>query len=78
MTNSDAALKGTLVRFYIRDIHIPQPAVVLQELHRRQELSGRVLDVSDSGMPGGVFVVIEVDGLQQLCILPADRVSPAA
>jgi hypothetical protein len=71
-----AALKGTLVRFYVRDIHIPQPTAVLQELHRGEQLRGRVLDVSDSGTPGGVFLVIEVDGYQQLCILPAERVIP--
>jgi hypothetical protein len=71
-----AALKGTLVRFYVRDIHIPQPTAVLQELHRGEQMRGRVLDVSDSGTPGGVFLVIEVDGFKQLCILPADRALP--
>jgi hypothetical protein len=77
MTNSDPARIGTIVRFYIHDIHFPLPVAVLQELHRQEELKGRVLDVSDSGIPGGVFVVIKVDGLEQPCILPADRVSPA-
>lgn len=71
-----AALKGTLVRFYVRDIHIPQPTAVLQELHRGEQLRGRVLDVSDSGTPEGIFLVIEVDGYPQLCILPAGRVIP--
>jgi hypothetical protein len=71
-----ASLKGTVVRFYVRDIHIPQPTAVLTELHRTEQLRGRVLDVSDSGTPAGVFLVIEVDGFKQLCILPAERVLP--
>lgn len=77
MTNSEFEnLKGRYVQFRIRDIHLPEPAVVLFELHGGEILEGRVVDLSDSGTgaPGSVFVVIEVDGLRQPCILAVERI----
>jgi hypothetical protein len=67
-------LKGRYVQFRVRDIHLPEPTVVLQELHGGDVLEGKVIDLSDSGREGGAFVVIEVDGLRQPCILAVERI----
>jgi hypothetical protein len=57
-------LKGRHVQFRVRDIHHPKPTEVLQTLHGGEVLEGRVVDFSDSGEPGGAFVVIEVGRLR--------------
>jgi len=75
MTNSvHEPLRGRSVLFCVRDIHLPEPSVVLHELHGLDVLEGRVVDFSDSGTEGGAFVVIEVDGLRQPCVLAVERI----
>ena len=75
MTNSMyESLKGRYVQFRVRDVHIPEPSVVLDELHGGEVLEGRVVDLSDSGTEAGTFVVIHVDGLHQPCILAVERI----
>jgi hypothetical protein len=69
-------LKGYYVRFRVQDVHLPDPAAVLQELHGDEVLEGKVVDLSDSGEAGGTFVVIEVRGLLRPCIVAADRLLP--
>lgn len=71
------SLKGRYVKFRVRDIHLPEPTVVLQQLHGGDVLKGKVVDFSDSGRDGGAFVVIEVDGLREPCVLAAHLVEPA-
>ena len=70
-------LRGRSVRFHIRDVYLPQPSLVLEELHGSEVLEGLVVEVSDGGKDGSVFVVIEVNGLRQPCILAAERILPA-
>jgi hypothetical protein len=70
-------LKGRNVWFRAGDIHLPEPAEVLHELHSGEILEGRVVDVSDSGPDGRAFVVIQVDRLRQPCILAVERILPA-
>ena len=60
------------------DIHVPEPATVLRELHAGEVLDGTVIDLADDGEDGGVFVVIEVKGLRQPCVLPAGRILRAS
>lgn len=67
-------LKGGHVKFSVRDIHLPEPSAVLEELHGGDVLEGWVVDFSDSGEENGAFVVIEVEGLRQPCIVAADRI----
>jgi hypothetical protein len=68
------SLKGRQVQFLVDDIHLPEPAVVLRQLHAGEVLSGTVVDLSDGGIDGRVFVVIEVQGLQNPCVLAAERI----
>jgi hypothetical protein len=68
------ALRGRLVKFLIKDIYLPQPFVILEELHGDNELKGRVLEVSDGGKEGASFLVVEVKTLREWCVLPVERV----
>jgi hypothetical protein len=67
-------LRTRLVRFKIRDIYIPDPEVLLMELHSNDVLQGRVLDLSDAGVQQGAFAVVEVEGLRQPVIVPVSRI----
>jgi hypothetical protein len=70
-------LRNHRVHFKIRDIYHPDPATVLLDLHGNDLLSGTVIDLSDSGLQKDVFVVVEVDGLENLMIVPVERVFEA-
>ena len=74
VTAAEKKLKGRYVRFRVRDIHLPEPDAVLHELHDRDELRGRVVDLSDSGHgKGASFVVVRVPHLRRPCIVAIDR-----
>ena len=66
---------GHRVEFLIRDIHLPEPAKVLQDLLRSGvALRGEVIDVSDAEVEGGGFLVIRCERLHQPCVLAVERV----
>jgi hypothetical protein len=67
-------LRNQYVRFKISDIHIPDPLVVLYRLHGGDLLQGRVIDMSDSGMQRETFAVVEVEGIEQLLVVPVSRI----
>ena len=70
-------LKGTSVQFRVRDIYLPEPSVVLSELHADNELTGTVVDLSDDARDGGAaFVVVEVAGLREPCIVAVKNTHP--
>ncbi len=71
---ADGSLKGRQIQLLVDDIHLPDPATVLRQLHAGEVLNGTVIDLSDGGKDGRVFVVIEVEGLSQPCVLAADRI----
>ncbi len=66
-------LRDRWVHFRVCDVYHPDPSQVLMDLHGHEVLLGKVIDLSDSGMQGEVFVVIEVDGLEQAVIVPTER-----
>ncbi|HEX3232115.1 MAG TPA: hypothetical protein VHQ95_24275, partial [Pyrinomonadaceae bacterium] len=70
-----ADLRNQRVRFRISDIYLPDPLVILNQLHGEDVLEGRVLDVSDSGTKSEQFAVIEVQGLDQIIIVPLASVN---
>ena len=53
------------VQFRIDDAYVPEPAQILMELHGKDLLQGKLIDVSDSGTQGDAFAVVEVEGLSQ-------------
>jgi hypothetical protein len=62
------------VHFRICDVYHPDPTKVLVDLHGNDLLSGRVVDLSDSGLQRDVFVVVEVQGLEGPVIVPVERI----
>lgn len=71
------SLIGRLTSFRIRDIHYPDPSVVLNELHGEDGLTGVVLDLSDSGVEPSVYAVIRVAQLSRPLVVPIERLLPA-
>jgi hypothetical protein len=61
------------VRFKIRDVYHPDPIKILTDLHGDDLLTGKILDLSDSGMQKDVFAVIEVVEIQELLVVPIER-----
>jgi len=67
-------IQGVWVHFAIRDIAFPTPDVVLHVLHADDVVTGRVVDVSDSGTTPDAFVVVELAGLEQPVVVPVARI----
>jgi hypothetical protein len=44
------------------------------ELHGRDLLQGKVIDISDSGTQQEAFAVVEVEGLDQPVVVPMNRI----
>jgi hypothetical protein len=61
------------VRFKIRDVYHPDPMKILSDLHGDDLLTGKILDLSDSGIEKDVFAVIEVEVIQELLVVPIER-----
>jgi hypothetical protein len=73
-----ADLRNQQVRFRISDIYLPDPLVILNQLHGEDVLEGRVLDISESPTGPEQFAVVQVPGLDQILIVPLGRVNDAA
>jgi hypothetical protein len=44
------------------------------ELHAKDQLQGKVIDVSDPGSQEEAFVVVEVEGLSQAVVVPMKQI----
>jgi hypothetical protein len=62
------------VRFKLRDIYHPDPAKVLIDLHGTDVLTGTVFDMTDSGQHAGVFIVVDVEGIEEPVIVPVEQI----
>lgn len=67
-------LQNQRVRFCISDVYVPQPSQILAELHGRELLDGRVIEVSEGGEELGAFAVIEVEGLRRSVVVPIAKI----
>ena len=67
-------LRDQRVQFKIRDVYHPDPTQVLLDLHGDDLLTGKVVALSDSGMQKEAFVVVEVEGIEELIIVPVERI----
>ena len=67
-------LRNHWVHFKIRDVFIPDPQTLLNQLHGDDLLRGKVVDLSDSGIEKEAFAVVEVEGIKQPVIIAADRI----
>ena len=68
-------LRNRWVRFKVLDIYYPDPTKVLTDLHGNDILTGKVLDLSDSGMQKDAFIVVKVEGIEEPVIVPVERIS---
>lgn len=57
------------VQFRIKDVYIPEPAQILMELHGKDVLQGKIIDLSDSETHSEAFAVVEVEGLSRLVVV---------
>lgn len=68
-------LKGRQVTFLVRDVHHPQPATILHELHADEQLFGTVLDFShDARSKDAAFAIVKVLGVREPCIVSVDSI----
>ena len=67
-------LRDQRVQFKIRDVYHPDPTKILIDLHGDDILTGKVVDLSDSGLEKDAFVVVEVEGIAELVIVAAARI----
>ncbi len=71
---SPLSLKNRWVRFRICDARVPERDEILRELHGRDLLQGRIVDLSDAGFEHGAFAVVEVSGLHRPVVVPVTKV----
>jgi hypothetical protein len=62
------------VHFKIRHVYHPDPMKILTDLHGNDLLTGKIIDLSDSGMQKNAFAVIEVEGIQELLVVPIEQI----
>jgi len=67
-------LKDQKVQFKIRDVYHPDPIQVLLDLYGDDLLTGKVVALSHSGMHKDAFVVVEVEGIEELIIVPVEHI----
>jgi hypothetical protein len=67
-------LSDRWVHFRIADVFEPKPQSLLLELHGSDLLQGHVVGVTDSGEPGGRYVIVWVEGINRDLIVPESRV----
>jgi hypothetical protein len=62
------------VHFKIRDVYHPDPTKIMTDLHGNDLLTGKIIDLSDSGLQKNAFAVIEVEGIQELLVVPIAQI----
>jgi hypothetical protein len=67
-------LRNRRVHFKLRDIYHPDLTQVLMELHGEDVLTGTVVDMTDSGLQVGAYIVVEVEGIKEPVIVPVEQI----
>ena len=67
-------VRNRWVTFRICDAYVPEPVEILMELHSKDQLEGRVIDVSDAGIQREAFAVIEVLELSQPVVVSVKHI----
>lgn len=67
-------MKNRNVRFLIDDVYVPKPAEILTELHGRDLLEGKVIELSDRGADQNAYAVVVVDSLSQPVVVPTAKI----
>ena len=67
-------MRNTWVIFRICDAYVPEPGQILSELHGKDQLEGKVIEMSDAGIQEEAFAVVEVRGLSQPVVVPVKHI----
>jgi hypothetical protein len=67
-------VRDNWVHFRISDVYIPEPAQILMQLHGKDLLQGKIIDLSDSGGQEDAYAVVEVDGISQPVVVAMKHV----
>jgi hypothetical protein len=67
-------VRNSWVTFRICDAYVPEPVQILTELHGKDQLEGKVIEVSDAGIQEEAFAVIEVQGLSHPVVVPVKHI----
>ena len=67
-------MRDSWVNFRICDAYVPEPVQILMELHGKDQLQGKVIDVSDAGDQEEAFAVVEVEGLSQPIVVATKHI----
>jgi hypothetical protein len=67
-------LRNRRVHFKLRDIYHPDLTQVLMELHGEDVLTGTVVDMTDSGLQVGAYIVVDVEGIKEPVIVPVEQI----
>jgi hypothetical protein len=68
-------VRNSWVNFRICDAYVPEPAQILVELHGKDQLQGKIIDVSAAGSQEEAFAVVEVEGLSQPVVVPIKQIN---
>ena len=63
------------VEFRIADVYVPEPAQILVELHGKELLRGKIIDLSDADGVKDAFAVVQVQGLLQPVVVPVKKLT---
>ena len=66
-----AVLRHRRVRFRVKDVCVPTPAEVLEDLFGAEVIEGEVVDLTGSRADRDAFVVVRVRDLPPLLVVPA-------
>jgi hypothetical protein len=55
-------------------VYVPEPVQILRELHGKELLRGKIIDVSDADGQKEAFAVVEVEGLSQPVVVPMKHI----
>jgi hypothetical protein len=58
-------VRNRWVHFRINEVYIPEPAEILMQLHGKDLLQGKIIDISDNASQEDAYAVVEVEGLSQ-------------
>jgi hypothetical protein len=62
------------VSLRVSDIEIPSPEEVINELYGKSIVEGKVIDLTYSGKQKRVFLVVQVEGINDFVIVPLEKV----
>lgn len=64
------SVRNRSVQFRVSDVYFPDREKILEELHGKDVLQGKVIYMSERGARGETYLVVEVDGLAQPVVVP--------